>query len=226
MLAVQALSRRAAHPHLNPVEKMTMDEIRKLEMARKSLRHVLNDTAPLEKDDYFKIGQFIQSYCFADFEARRIINLLEQIQSGKPATYALKLNDKDTIEHLKCQAEDCVWNKNVSEGLSKAAEILGVHRPIRHMFAHWSGRRIPAHDAYIFFTANLGGQKIPDGAPKFEQHEEANVQYGLMPASQLEQELEKLKEHVQYMTNIGRQLEAKVSDIAEQFKEDKKHGKF
>lgn len=203
-----------------------MDEVKKLDQARKSLRHVLNDTAPLERDDYFKIGLFIQTYCFADFEARRIINLLEQIQSGAPASYASKLNDKDTIEHLKRQAANCVWNMNVSEGLRKVAEILGMHRTIRHMFAHWSGRRIPGHDAYIFFTANLAGQKIPDGAPKFEQHEEPNMQYGLMPVSHLEQELEKLKGHVQYMTNIGRQLEAKVSDIAEQFEEDKKQGKF
>lgn len=203
-----------------------MDEMRKLEQARNSLRHVLNDTAPLERDDYFRIGIFIQTYCFADLEARRIINLLEQIQSGEPTSYASKLNDKDTIEHLRRHAADCVWNKDVSEGLSKAAEILGMHRTIRHMFAHWSGRRIPGHDAYIFFTANLASQKIPDGAPRFEDHEEANMQYGLMPVSHLEQELEKLKGHVQYMTNIGRQLEAKVSEIAEQFKEDKKKGKF
>lgn len=203
-----------------------MDEIRKLEMARKSLPHVLNDTAPLEGDDYFKIGLFIQTYCFADFEARRIINLLAQIQSGEPSSYALKLNDKDTIEHLKRHAAGCVWNEDVSEGLSKAAEILAGHRMIRHTFAHWSGRRIPDHDAYIFFTANLAGQKIPDDATKFEEHEEANTQYAVMPVSQLEQELEKLKGHVQYMTNIRRQLEAKVNDIAEQFKEDKKQGKF
>ena len=117
-----------------------MDEIKKLEQARMSLRHVLNDTAPLERDDYFRIGLFVQTYCFADFEARRIINLLEQIQSGEPTSYASKLNDKDTIEHLKRHAADCVWNKDVSEGLSKVTEILGMHRTIRHMFAHWSGR--------------------------------------------------------------------------------------
>ncbi|WP_164271197.1 hypothetical protein [Stenotrophomonas sp. B1-1] len=203
-----------------------MDEVKKLEQARKSLPHVLNDTAPLERDDYFKIGLFIQTYCFADLEARRIINLLEQIQSGKPASYALKLNDKDTIAHLKRHAAECVWNKDISEGLGNAAEILDMHRTIRHMFAHWSGRRIPAHDAYIFFTANFAGQKIPDGTPKFEEHEEANMQYALMPIPNLEQELEKLKGHVQYMTNIGRQLEAKVSDIAEQFREDRNQGKF
>lgn len=203
-----------------------MDEVKKLEEARKSLGHVLNDTIPLERDDYFRIGLFIQTYCFADFEARRIINLLEQIQSGEPTSYASKLNDKDTIEHLKRHAADCAWNKDVSEGLGKVAEILAMHRTIRHMFAHWSGRRIQGHDTYIFFTANLAGQKIPDGAPKFEQHEDANIQYGMMPVFHLEQELEKLKGHVQYMTKIGQQLEAKVTEIAEQFKEDKKQGKF
>lgn len=203
-----------------------MDDIEKLKLARQSLRHPLNDTRPLQRDDYFKIGLFIQSYCFADLEARRLINLLDQIQTGRPTSYALKLNDKDTIDHFKSHAARCVWNKEVMNGLGKVADILGAHRKIRHMFAHWAGRRIDGHPVYIFFTANLAGQKIPDGAPILEQSDEANIQYGLMPIPHLERELEKLKGHIEYMANIGHQLEAKVFEIAKQFSEDRKQGKF
>lgn len=203
-----------------------MNEIQKLEAARRSLKHPLNDTSALEGDDYFKIGLFIQSYCFADLEARRLINLLEQVQSGKPSSYALKLNDKDTIEHLRRHAKECVWHTEISEGLVKAADILGMHREIRHKFAHWAGRRIAGHDAYIFFTANLAGQKVPDDAPRLEQAEDANMQYVLMSVSLLEQELEKLRGHVEYLARIGHQLELKVGEIAGQFKNDKAQGIF
>ena len=194
--------------------------------ARMSLGHVMNDTHPLSGGDYQLIGKFVQTYCFADLEARRVINCLTHIRSGMATTFALKLNDKDTLDHLIACADSCVWNIELAEGIRRAAEIFVLHRHIRHMFAHWTGRRIPDHESLIFFTASLGTQKIPRGAVMLEECAEANVQYGLMPISNLLEEQTKLEGNAEYIANMGRQLEANAQQIAEEFAKDVADGKL
>jgi hypothetical protein len=200
-----------------------MDELLK---ARMSLGHPMNDTHPLAGHDYALIGKFVQTYCIADLEARHMINCLSHIRLGTATTFALKLNDKDALAHLIACADSCVWNIDLAEGIRKAAEIFEQHRHIRHMFAHWAGRRIPSHNSFIFFTASFGMQKLPQGAVMIEEDDDANVQYGLMPISKLLEEQKKLEGHVQYIANIGRQLESKTIQIAEQFAQDVADGKL
>ncbi|WP_431228940.1 hypothetical protein [Burkholderia contaminans] len=200
-----------------------MDELLK---ARMSLGHPMNDTHPLSGHDYELIGKFVQTYCVADLEARRMINCLTHIRLGTATTFALKLNDKDALAHLIACADACVWNIELAEGIRKAAEIFVQHRHIRHMFAHWAGRRIPSHNSFIFFTASLSNQKLPQGAVMIEEDDDANVQYGIMPIPNLLEEQKKLEGHVQYIANIGRQLEAKAIQIAEQFARDVADGKL
>ncbi|WP_159917810.1 hypothetical protein [Pantoea sp. 18069] len=194
--------------------------------ARMSLGHLMNGTHPLSGDDYALIGKFVQTYCVADLEARRVINCLTHIRSGTATTFALKLNDKDALDHLVACADSCVWNLELAEGIRKAAEIFVQHRHIRHMFAHWAGRRIPSHDSFIFFTASLGKQKLPQGAVMIEEYDDAKVQYGLMPISNLLKEQTKLEGHAEYIANMGRQLEEKALQIAEQFAKDVADGKL
>ena len=194
--------------------------------ARMSLDHLMNSTHPLSGNDYALIGKFVQTYCVADLEARRVINCLTHIRTGKATTFALKLNDKDALEHLIACADSCVWNIDLAEGIRKAAEIFVLHRHIRHMFAHWAGRRIPSYSSFIFFTASLGKQKLPPGATIIEDNDGANVRYGLMPISNLLEEQTKLEAHAEYIANIGFQLEAKAPQIAEQFAKDVADGKF
>lgn len=200
-----------------------MDELLK---ARMSLDHPINDTHPLKDLDYELIGRFVQTYCIADLEARRVINCLTHIRQGNPTTFALKLNDKDALDHLIACADSCVWNLELAEGIRKAAEIFVLHRQFRHMFAHWAGRRVPDHDVYIFFTASLGKQKLPKGAVKFEEDDDANIQYGVMPISSLLEETKKLEGHVQYLANIGTELEAKAAKIAKTVAEDVAEGRL
>ncbi|CAJ9473259.1 hypothetical protein WT92_20530 [Burkholderia stagnalis] len=59
-----------------------------------------------------------------------------------------------------------------------------------------------------------------------EEDDDANVQYGLMPISKLLEEQKKLEGHAQYIANMGRQLEAKAIQIAEQFAQDVADGKL
>lgn len=42
--------------------------------ARMSLGHVINDSHALSAQEYELIGRFVQTYCFADLESRRVIN--------------------------------------------------------------------------------------------------------------------------------------------------------
>lgn len=200
-----------------------MDELLK---ARMSLGHLLNGTHPLSDHDHEVIGKFVQTYCIADLEVRRVINCLTHIRLGAATTFALKLNDKDALAHLIACADSCVWNIEIAEGLRKAAEIFVQHRHIRHMFAHWVGRRIPGHNAFIFFTSSLGKQKLPQGSVVIEEDDEANVQYGLMLIPQLLEEQKKLEGHAQYIASVGVQLEAKAVQIAKQFAQDVADGKL
>lgn len=194
--------------------------------ARMSLGHLMNGTHPLSGDDYELIGKFVQTYCVADLEARRVINCLTHIRKGKATTFALKLSDKDALDHLIACADSCVWNLELAEGIRNAAEIFVQHRHIRHMFAHWAGRRIPGHDSFIFFTASFGMQKLPQEAVMIEEDGDANVQYGLMPISNLLEEQTKLEGHAEYIAHMGGQLEAKAQQIAEQFAKDVADGKL
>lgn len=177
----------------------------------------MNDSIGLASIDYELIGRFVQAYCVADLEARMTINALSQSRTGVATNYALKLNDKDTIDHLKRCAEQWEGEMEVREGLLMVVDILKGHRHLRHMFAHWAGRRVPKHDAYIFFSASLGNQKISEGADFFETSEDSNMQYGLVPIAKLIDELGKLQGHVQYLTNIGRQIAAQAEAISQQF---------
>ena len=194
--------------------------------ARASLGHLINDTHALLMEDYELIGRFIQSYCIADLEARRVINCLTHIRTGDPAAFALKLNDKDVLEHLIACADCCTWNQDLAEGLRKAAEAFVQHRHFRHMFAHWAGRRVPGHEVFIFFTASLDKQKIPKDALRIEHENDANMQYGAMPISSIREEQVKLVGHSQYLANIASQLEPKASQIAKGFAQDVAEGKL
>ncbi|QEN92250.1 hypothetical protein F0H33_01615 [Xanthomonas translucens pv. undulosa] len=201
-------------------------EMKELVKARMSLGHLINDTNLLKDHDYELIGRFIQTYCIADLEARRMINSFAHIRLGNPTTFALKLNDKDTLDHLMACADSCVWNLELAEGIRKAAEIFIQHRQLRHMFAHWAGRRVPGHDVYIFFTASLGKHKLPNGAIKFEEADDANMQYGVMPISNLLEETKKLEGHAQYLANMGAQLEAKAAQIGKALAKDVADGRL
>lgn len=200
-----------------------MDELLK---ARMSLGHLTQDTRPLSGQDYELIGKFIQTYCIADLEARRVINCLTHIRQGEPTAFALKLNDKDALDHLIICADNCTWNPDIAEGIRKAAEIFVLHRQLRHMFAHWAGRRIPGHDSLIFFTASFDKQKLPKDSVKIEEEEDANMQYGVMPIPNLLQEQKKLEGHAQYLANMAAQLEAKAIQIAKDFAQDVADGKL
>lgn len=201
----------------------SMDDLLK---ARLSIGHLLHDTHPLSAQDYELIGAFVQTYCVADLESRRVINCLSHIRLGEPTEFALRLNDKDTLEHLVACADSCTWNSDLSVGLRRVAEIFVQHRQIRHMFAHWAGRKIPSHDALIFFTTSMDKQKMPIGSTIFESSDDANLRYGLMPRPAVVEELDKLVGHAKYLGAIAAELESKAPQIAEQFTQDVASGKI
>lgn len=209
-----------------PPKVPSMRAVEDLLKARMSLGHLVNDTHPLSNHDYELIGKFVQAYCVADLEIRRVINCLTHIRTGKPTTFAFKLNDKDALDHLISCADSCIWNLELGSGIRKAAEIFVQHRHLRHIFAHWAGRRIPGHDVFIFFTSSLGAQKPPKGAVKIEEQEDANIQYAVVPIPHLVQEQVKLEGHAQYLARMGPQLEVRAAEIAKKFSADMAAGKF
>lgn len=213
------MNRRRKSANASP-QIPTDHEIRKLLRARMSLGHLLNDTQALSSHDYQLLGKFVQTYCVADLEARRMINCLTHIRTGEPTAFALRLNDKDALEHLMACADSCVWNLELAAGIRKAAEIFLQHRKFRHIFAHWAGRRIPGHDVFIFFTSSFSVQKDPAGVVKIEEQEDANVKYAIMPIANLLEEQIKLEGHSKYLANIGSQLHARVEDLAKHFAAD------
>jgi len=94
------------------------------------------------------------------------------------------------------------------------------------MFAHWAGRKIPSHDALIFFTTSMDKQKMPIGSTIFESSDDANLRYGLMPRPAVVEELDKLVGHAKYLGAIAAELESKAPQIAEQFTQDVASGKI
>ena len=195
----------------------TESEIERLLKARMSLNHLISDARPLSEHDYKLIGKFIQTYCIADLEARRVINCLNHIRLGEPTKLALKLNDKDVLDHLIICANCCTWNLDLAKGIRRAAEIFVQHRQLRHLFAHWAGRRVPDHGAYIFFTTSFDKQKAPKDAIIFEEKDGANIQYCIIQVSSLVKEQIKLQEHAQYLANVASKLEIRATEIAKQF---------
>lgn len=114
----------------------------------------IGNTVPLSTEDEMLIGRFVQQYCWADFNARRAVNYLRQINSGDARNFSGNLNDTDVLTHLASEAASLKNLPAVKSGLVASAKTLEMHRDLRHHFAHWAGRRAKHHNAFVLLTTN------------------------------------------------------------------------
>lgn len=178
----------------------------RLEAIYTSIKSVQGDTEPLQDEDYLLLGRFIQAFCVADFEARRVLVAMQAIV-GKKSVEIRKLPDKTVIEHLASSAKTWPGQSEIGEGVAKVAATLDMHHQIRHTFAHWAGRRVKGHDALMFLSTSLnhkppvGGHYVGPGDP------DADSEFRIMEKVHIREELPKLMGHASYLGNLAKHLE-------------------
>jgi len=173
----------------------------------------LERTLPLKKSDYSFIGAFIQSYCIADFNSRRLINAMRAIYINDNKDFAARLSDADVLLHLSKFAEQWHGIAHVSEGIGRAARTLEMHRIHRHHFAHWIIRRMQSADAFLMLTKNASEAEKRDG--KAQGIDEAK--WGLVMVKGLKAELVKLQGHSDYLGKIAVKLEQQAIELRAEY---------
>lgn len=109
----------------------------------------LCDLLPLEREDIFLIGAFVQVFNFIELNLRRSIEvfcaagLIERKKS---------FHTSDLVELVKkAVTKLSVASSDLDDILGKLGEIE-LRRPYRNLLAHWAGRRIPRHDAIVLLS--------------------------------------------------------------------------
>jgi hypothetical protein len=178
--------------------------------------YYLNKTAPLTDADFAFMGRFIQSYCYADLNARRIIDYIRSAALGPDKKNAGILQDAQVFPKLREVAE-MLPTGDLREGLIKAANLLEMQVVHRHQFAHWATRRIVGHNVLVMFTKNsregekrLGGKPEPDA-----------LTYGLVPLGPWSNELPILEANGRYLAEIAADIALDLSAYKKHFDEEK-----
>jgi hypothetical protein len=167
-------------------------------------------TDELREEDFTFVGKLIQTYCYADLNARRIIDGISGA-AGKVQNGSI-LNDTDVLLHLRKVAET-LPPSNVREGILRAVELVEMHREQRHNFAHWAVRRIKDHDVFVIFTKNAHEAKKRDGV----ELPQGEFKFGLAPVRLLKEELEKLVGHSKYLAESAIYVEKNISSLREYY---------
>jgi len=187
------------------------EETKKLVDTYKRMENFSADTERFSEDDYALIGRFIQAYCVADFEARRVIAVMREI-SGAPSIDTGQLSDKDTISHLSLAASSWKGDENIAMGVAKAAEILKMHHNIRHTFSHFAGRRIRHEDVFVFLSTSKRHNKLESGV-EVNSDTDGDAYFRALPIKNVKEEVVKLEGHGQYLGNIGSFLRENAQQI-------------
>lgn len=159
----------------------------------------LNNTSPLNEEDFSLIGKFIQMYCSADYRGRHLVNQMRQINGSGDRGFGNKLTEEQVLMHLSLQSDKLEGFQNIKEGLIKAVEILKLHRLRRHELSHWMFRRVKDNDVYICLTTNgvEASRRGVDGVL------DDCVGFGLIPVEDLKEEMRKLRGHIDYFVEVS-----------------------
>lgn len=154
------------------------------------------------------IGSVIQMYCYADFNGRRIVDVLRHAALGEPRC-ASRLQDAQIFPMLIKLVHDHIPNGELQDGLLKASDTIELHRGHRHNFAHWMVRRVRDENALVMFSMNSKEAQRRDGLalnPK-------EAKYSILPLDGFDVEIEKLKVHTNYLANSAAYLERNVDEL-------------
>jgi hypothetical protein len=156
----------------------------------------------LKQEDYYFIGDFIQTYCVADLNSRQLINSFKEIIYGKEADFTAGLNDTAVLVELENLANAWPFDPQIKDGVIKAVATLKMHLQRRHEMAHWVYMRIKNIDAFFFFTKNTKeGRRRTGGV-----HGVDEMTWGACMAQDLKAELVKLKGHCNYLAHLRKHL--------------------
>ena len=109
----------------------------------------LGDLLPLEREDMFLIGAFVQVFNFIELNLRRSIEVFcaaDLIERKK------SFHTSELVELVKTAVTRLsIAGAELDDILGKLDEIE-FRRPYRNLLAHWAGRRIPKHDAIVLLS--------------------------------------------------------------------------
>jgi len=168
----------------------------------------INQTDNLNSDDVLMIGTVVQIYCYADFNGRRIVDVLRHAALGEPRS-ASRLQDAQVFPALEKLVRDHLWDGDLKDGLLKAGVTIELHRVHRHNFAHWMARRVKGANAIVMFSMNSKEAERRDGSV-LDPYE---AKYGILPLEGFDAEVEKLKGHANYLARTAAELEREVDAL-------------
>lgn len=120
----------------------------------------LPDLLPLEREDMFLIGAFVQVFNFIELDLRRSI---EAFCAAGLITPKKQFHTSELVELVKNAVSqlDRVAPE-LSDTLGKLDEIE-FRRPFRNLLAHWAARRVPGHDAIVLLSMDKKDAKAALG---------------------------------------------------------------
>jgi len=190
-------------------------EFARLQAIYESVKHIPSDTESLRDDDYLLLGRFVQVFCVADLESRRVIAAMQAIVGNKSVDVR-KLPDKTVIEHLAISARDWPGQKAIGKGLAAVADIFSKHHHVRNICAHWAARRIKGHDAY-FFISTSGNHKPPLGGYHVGPDDpDADAEFRMLEKNVIMEELIKLQHHATFLGSLAPHLENNIVALKKQ----------
>ena len=169
---------------------------------------LINQTQNLNQADVAMIGTVIQLYCYADFNARRIVDVLRHAATGKPRSVS-RLQDAQVFPTLEGLVREHLWDGQLKDGLLHAASTVEMHRLHRHNFAHWIARRVKGADALVMFSMNAREAERRDGIS--QQPKEAK--FAVLPLAGFSDEVRKLQGHTNYLARTAADLENHVDEL-------------
>ncbi len=150
----------------------------------------------------------IQVYCYADFNGRRIVDVLRHAATGQPRN-ASRLQDAQVFPMLDRLVQTNLGEGELKLGLLKASASVEMHRVHRHNFSHWVIRRVKGANAFAMFSMNSKEAERRDGVAL--DPEEAK--FGVLALDGFDKEVEKLKEHTDYLATIAAQFERQIDSL-------------
>lgn len=150
--------------------------------------------------DFQLIGTFIQVYCFAEFSARQIIEMIDSATPHMRAD-ASRYAPHDVFPKLENAANRLSdsGKGNLKETVLRAAKTIGMHRQMRHALAHWAVRRLENGAAYLILSKDGQEGKKRSGQTIGVDH----AHYGIIITGTLRRELDKLEQHTHNLSLVA-----------------------
>lgn len=176
----------------------------------------IQQTEPLRESDFTLMGKILQCYCYADLNARRIIDVIRLAESGPEKQNAGRLADAQVFSTLR-DAAALLPPAEHRDGILRAVDTISMHVVHRHTFAHWAARRVKGHNVLVLWTYNAREAEKRDG----ELIGAGELKYALSPLAPMVEELRKIEGHSEYLAHAAARLHSEVGDLRNYFAERK-----